>query len=210
MAVSSQLVLLSGGCRVYLDYVFISPVKEYIPRFLGGVILGVNVVVIRTLPGVLCDPIVVISVVADFGWIPRGAVSSCTLSTGMHGCFGWDGDWTGGAFVLEHLCGPGVFLLHPVRAPGGFHVLLVSGLARRAQEIGQMTSRICFCTQPSAWSDGGYTLKRQSTKAVGSTPHIFNVDVLSDPGRRRCHHAAPSSSKLSARGASDKFIDRVR
>ena len=48
---------------------------------------------------------------ADFGRIPRGALSSRTPSTGMYGCFGWDGGWTEGAFVPEHLGGPG--LLHP-------------------------------------------------------------------------------------------------
>ena len=44
----------------------------------------------------------------------------------------------------------------------------------------EMTSRICFFKQRCAWSDGGFTLKRQSTEAVGTIPHIFQVKVRSN------------------------------
>ena len=37
---------------------------------------------------------------ADFGWIPRGALSSCTPSKGTYGCYGWCGGWTEGVFVF--------------------------------------------------------------------------------------------------------------
>ena len=50
--------------------------------------------------GVLSYPGGGIAVGADFGWIPRGALSSCTPSTGTHGCFGLDDCLTVGALVL--------------------------------------------------------------------------------------------------------------
>ena len=40
-----------------------------------------------------------ISVGADFGWIPRGALTSGTPFRGTHGFCGCDDDWTEGAHV---------------------------------------------------------------------------------------------------------------
>ena len=86
-------------------------------------------------------------------------------------------------------------------------------LARGAQEnwtgVGDDFTHM-FLYAALCWSDGGYTIKRPSTEAVGSIPDIFYVYVHLVPGRRRCHHAAPISSRLSGGGASVQFIDRVR
>ena len=75
------------GLGVSVDFAPTSPANQHVPRCSGrGIAVG-----------------------ADYGWIPRGALLSCTPSTGPCGCYGCVDGWTEGARV---------------------HVSTVAGLAR--------------------------------------------------------------------------------
>ena len=83
-----------------------SLVKQYIPRIswwlYWGVIQVVSAVKYQGQFGscrALSATQAVLSVGADFGWIPREALMSRTSSTITHGSYGCDDGWTEGAYV---------------------------------------------------------------------------------------------------------------
>ena len=125
---------------------------------------------------------------------------------------GWDAGWADRTFVfLSTFAGlaysipstPRTCTWRFPRAPR-FRQSTVRCLPRQRRTrnltgVGDDFTHMFLVNSAPAWSDGGCTLKRQSTKAVGSIPHFFFVNVHSDPGRRRCDHAAPSSSRSHCR-----------